>query len=103
MGLIGSLARYLLIVLAIWLLYRLLRRWMAWSSSPGRDSVRYRAVRPASEVLDVMVQDLQCGVYLPHHEALHVSIAEGERHFCSESCRDAYLAVRQGVQTGRRQ
>lgn len=101
MGLIGTLARYMLIVLAVWLLYRLLRRWMTGFSYPGRDSVRDWDVRPASAVLDVMVQDPQCGVYLPRHEALRVQTAEGgERHFCSEFCRDAYLATRQGAQPG---
>jgi uncharacterized protein len=95
MGLIGTLARYLLIVLAVWLLYRLLRSWMTGVSSRGRDRVQGQPGKPAGEIMDVMVQDPQCRVYLPRHEALRVNTAEGERFFCSEACRDAYLAARQ--------
>jgi hypothetical protein len=98
MGLIGTLARYLLIVLAVWLLYRVLRRWMTGFSAPGRDRVQGQPGQSAGEIMDVMVKDPHCGVYLPRHEALRVQTAEGERHFCSEACRDAYLAARQKPQ-----
>lgn len=98
MGLIGTLARYLLIVLAVWLLYRVLRRWMTGGSAAGRERVQGQPGQASGEIMDVMVQDHQCGVYLPRHEALRVQTAEGERHFCSEACRDAYLAARRNPQ-----
>jgi hypothetical protein len=97
-SLIGTLARYLLIALAVWLLYRLLRRWMTGFSSPGRDRVQGQPGQAAGEIMDVMVQDPQCGVYLPRHEALSAQTPEGQRHFCSEACRDAYLAARRKPQ-----
>ncbi len=90
MGLLGTLARYLLIALAIWALYRLLRRWMA-----GPKGMSSPDIRSEAEVLDVMVQDPQCGTYLPQHEALRVFVRGQERYFCSEACRDAFLAANQ--------
>ncbi len=37
-----------------------------------------------------MVQDPQCGTYLPRSEALEKTV-RGTRHFfCSKECRDAY-------------
>ncbi len=90
MGL-GGLLRYLLIALAVWILYRTLRRWVSGASGGGRPR---RGTGPSgeSEVLDVMVQDPQCGTYLPRHEAIRAWARGEERFFCSEACRDNFLA-----------
>jgi uncharacterized protein len=89
MGLIGGLWRYLLIGLAVWILYRVLKRWLGGPPPAQRTNVGQGRAR---EVVDVMVQDPQCGVYLPQHEALRATARGQERFFCSEACRDAYLA-----------
>jgi hypothetical protein len=41
-----------------------------------------------------LVQDPQCGTYIPQVRA--VSVGRGDRalHFCSTTCRDQYLAAR---------
>lgn len=88
MGLLGTLARYLLIALAIWALYRLLRRWLS-GPKPGASP----DLRGEQEAIEVMVADPQCGTYLPRHEALRVMVEGQERYFCSEACRDAFLAA----------
>ncbi len=93
MGLIGTLARYLLIALAVWALYRLLRRLMTGTGGGQAGRAAGPKDRAAREIMDVMVQDPQCGVYFPRHEALRIQTAAGERFFCSEVCRDAYLAA----------
>jgi uncharacterized protein len=100
MGLLGTLARYLLIVLAVWFLYRLLRRWMTGGRGGSLGGAPGAKGRAAAEVMDVMVQDPQCGIYLPRHEGLRVQTGGGEHFFCSEACRDAYLAGQGGPKTG---
>lgn len=100
MGLLGTLARYLLIAMAVWFLYRLLRRWMAGSQGGAGGRTPGAKGQAAGEIMDVMVQDPQCGIYLPRHEALRVQTGAGERFFCSEACRDAYLAGGQRPKTG---
>jgi YHS domain-containing protein len=91
MGLLGTLARYLLIALAVWVLYRLVRRLLAGpraTSSPD--------LRANPEEIEVMVADPQCGTFLPQHEALKATVNGQVRYFCSEACRDAFLAASQG-------
>lgn len=90
MGLIGGLWRYLLIGLAVFILYRVLKRWLAGPPAAGQGAGPAKGT--PREVVDLMVQDPQCGVYLPQHEALKVVARGQERYFCSEACRDAYLA-----------
>jgi YHS domain-containing protein len=41
-----------------------------------------------------MVQDPQCGTYVPLSLAVVKVINGGKVHFCSEECRDAYKAPR---------
>lgn len=91
MGLIGGLLRYVLIGVAIWILYRALKGWLNGPPPGQRGNLGQGRGRPR-EVVDVMVQDPQCGVYLPEHEALRAMARGQERFFCSEACRDAYLA-----------
>jgi len=82
-----NLVKFGLIALAVWLLYRSVRRLLGGSGNPGR--------RPApqgpDQVIDVMVQDPQCGTYLPKHEAIKAIVKGEERFFCSEACRDAFI------------
>lgn len=89
MGLIAGLLRYILMGVVIWVLYRVLRSWMAGPVRQNQDNLR----GGGGQVLDVMVQDPQCGTYVPRQEALRVVVNGQERYFCSEACRDAYLAA----------
>jgi len=89
MGLIGGLWRYLLIGLAVYILYRVLKRMLAGPTTPQGQG---QAKSAPAEVVDLMVQDPQCGVYVPKHEALRIQAQGQERFFCSEACRDAFLA-----------
>ncbi|CAO0821071.1 TRASH domain-containing protein [Desulfarculales bacterium] len=91
MGLAGGLLRYLLIGVAIWILYRVFKSWFSGSPPGQRGNLRQPGAR-SKEVVDVMVQDHQCGVYLLQHEALRAMARGQKRFFCSEACRDAYLA-----------
>ncbi len=82
---IWNLIKFGLIALAVWLLYRSVRSLLS-----GRPSSRPMPRGP-DQVIDVMVQDPQCGTYLPRHEAIKAWAFGEERFFCSEACRDAFL------------
>jgi len=83
---IWNLIKLGLIALAVWLLYKSVRRML------GGEPPRPRMRRPGPDgVIDVMVQDPQCGTYLPRQEALRAWVRGRECYFCSEECRNAYL------------
>ena len=42
-------------------------------------------------VIDEMVQDPQCKIYLPRREAIEKSINGKSYHFCSEACAAKFL------------
>lgn len=86
MGLTGLL-KFVLIALAVWFLYRSVRRLMSGGEQPGRRPVP----KGPDQVIDVMVQDPQCGIYLPKHEAIRSIVRDEERFFCSEACRDGFI------------
>ncbi len=90
MGLWG-LAKLVLLGLLIWWLYRTLGPLL------GLGAPRRRRVRPDErgpvEVLDVMVQDPQCGTYLPRHEAIRARVHGREHFFCSARCLEDFKAA----------
>lgn len=85
--------RLLIYVVAGVLVYRAVKKWFGGSSGPGkvqgRDNVSLRAD-------DLMVQDPQCGVYLAKHDGVSLIDGDGEHYFCSEACKEKYLAQRKG-------
>lgn len=83
-----TLIRLALVALAVWFLYRTLKRWIGGGQSPKQKTVK----RYPGEVIDEMVQDPQCGTYLPRQEAITAFIRGQEHYFCSTECRDAFKA-----------
>jgi YHS domain-containing protein len=47
-------------------------------------------------VIDEMVQDPQCKMYIPRREAVEKSIAGRTYHFCSEACATKFLQQGKG-------
>ena len=88
MGLWG-LIKLVLIALLAWWLYKGLRGLLAGGAARER---RERRVEKDQEVLDVMVQDPQCGTYLPKSEAIRHWSKGKEYFFCSQKCRDDFRA-----------
>lgn len=81
--------RVLQFLLLFWLFYALAR-------ALGGAS-RQRTARPAPEKTaagEEMVQDPQCGTYVPRSLAIEQIIEGRSCYFCSEKCRDAYRASR---------
>lgn len=50
----------------------------------------------AGRIDDVMVKDPFCEMYFPQREGVHVRVGGKDLYFCSEKCRDAYLASLHG-------
>ena len=80
--------RIVIIGILFYLLFRLL-----WGG--GR---KKRAVPPGSgrqeglPAHDVLVRDPVCQIYIPKGQAIVLQEKGGPVHFCSERCREAYLA-----------
>ena len=76
--------RLLLLAVLFYLGYSLFRSFLR--ALPGRRD--FPPVKGSRG--EEMVQDPQCGTYLPRGDALTKTV-RGERHyFCSEACRDAF-------------
>ncbi|MBU1275561.1 MAG: YHS domain-containing protein [Proteobacteria bacterium] len=87
MGII-RLVQIALVILLVWMGIKAVKRFLAKDADPRRVG---RKAAPG-EVMDVMVQDPQCGTYLPKQEAFSAWIDGQERFFCSKECRDAFKA-----------
>ena len=78
--------RLLLLILAAYVGYRVLKTLF----SPGREIRK----GPDRGVIDEMVQDPFCKVYIPRKEAIRRNIGGEELLFCSTECADKYEAER---------
>jgi hypothetical protein len=76
--------RLAIILLAIYLAYRVVRRFLGFSA-PRVER------RDAERIDDVMVKDPQCGAYFPLRDGIPLKTGERELHFCSAECRDRYI------------
>jgi hypothetical protein len=52
-----------------------------------------RTQRPAVRAGGTLVQDPQCGTYIPESKALTIGKGPNTRHFCSATCRDKWMAA----------
>lgn len=78
--------KFLLLLLLFWIVAKVLRN----LTEPVRRQAAPdpRRTNPNGRITGgELVQDPQCGVYVPKDTALRGS---GGRYFCSESCRDAF-------------
>jgi len=49
-----------------------------------------RPTRQAERIGGTLVQDPQCGTYLPKDRAIAVTAGGSMQYFCSDTCRDAW-------------
>jgi hypothetical protein len=81
--------RLIIIAILVYLCYRAFKKWavthMPESGSGGTD-------RNAGAIDDVMVKDPYCHVYFPKRKGILLNVDGEELLFCSEACRDKYLA-----------
>jgi len=79
--------RFIFIALLVYLLYRLIRG--IFIAAPKQQARRDPASGPA--IVDEMVIDPVCRVYIPRREALTARVAGETVYFCSRECMNKYL------------
>lgn len=80
---------WILRVLFVLFIIRLVLRALGIGQAPRAPQQRTRRMEHAGGTL---VQDPQCGTYLPQSRALALGRGDETKYFCSPACRDAYLA-----------
>jgi YHS domain-containing protein len=79
--------RFIIFILLCYVLYRLIKGiFLGPPRKPGR-------MEPAAgnTVIDEMVIDPVCGVYIPKHEAITARVKGETVYFCSEECKQKYF------------
>lgn len=88
----GFFLRFLIIIVALWLLRRFLG---ALVGEPRRSQTQPRAAKPIAP--NQMVKDPVCGMYMDPRLAVEVqNQAGGYFYFCSNECRQKFLAQLRG-------
>jgi YHS domain-containing protein len=83
----GGLLRLLLLVVALWLIISVGRRlFLPPPSFPPRKKEGGKGQEGVP-----LVQDLQCGRFVPERDAVSTSFHGQRLHFCSQECRDLYI------------
>lgn len=73
------------------LIYRTAKNW--FGSGSRHEKVQGGGNTPI-RADDVMIQDPQCGVYFAKRDGVSLIDGNQELHFCSEKCKESYLAQR---------
>ena len=89
MALLFWVVRFLVLLLIVRFVVGMVRQAMRASSGGPAPRV---PKRPAERIGGTLVQDPQCGTYLPRDRALSVSAGGSTQYFCSDKCRDAWAA-----------
>ncbi len=79
--------RFLVIIVAAYVLYRALKSWMSPKAPDAGASRR----TPVGQITDVMIQDPYCGTYFPSREGIAHTHEGKELMFCSEACKQKYI------------
>jgi uncharacterized protein len=80
--------RILILAFLVYILYRVVRGVMGIAGPVRRDE--------RGDVIDDMVQDPNCGTYVPRGEAVRRRIRGEDHFFCSETCADQYEEKERG-------
>jgi YHS domain-containing protein len=83
--------RLLALIGIVFLLVKGVRLWLAAVQAGQRIT---RAGGEPSQIDDVMVKDPYCNVYFPKRDGIHLRFKGEDFYFCSETCRDKFLAER---------
>ncbi len=82
--------KLIVFLIIIYLIYRGWKYWEQKILSHDRQS----SAAPRLQVDDVMVKDPYCEVYFPKRDGVSIKLDGRQLIFCSEECRDKYLAAR---------
>lgn len=81
--------RLLIFLGLIYLGYRMLKSLKIQSVSP-----KTTVGEKGNDAGDLMVKDPFCQVYFPKKDAVHLNVNGEDLYFCSEACRDGFIASR---------
>lgn len=90
MALLLWILRLIVLLIIIRFVVVLVRQVMARSRTTGGGSSRPRAGRTPERIGGTLVQDPQCGTYLPQDRAIVVLRGGAATYFCSTRCRDEW-------------
>lgn len=82
------LVRLLILIIFAVVVYRALKNWIG-GSAPNRTDHSSDA---RGQVDDIMIQDPVCGTYFVRRKGVSAMVDQQRFDFCSERCRDRYLA-----------
>lgn len=82
--------RLLALIGVIFLVAKGVRFWLSTVQAGQRIA---RADEGPSQIDDVMVKDPYCQVYFPKRNAVPVRFKGEDLYFCSDACRDKFLAA----------
>jgi len=80
--------KLIILVVVGYVFYRALKSWMLGSGSQSADLDG----KGKTEVDDVLVQDPVCKTYITQRDSIHLQQDGKVLYFCSEQCRDRYIA-----------
>jgi YHS domain-containing protein len=63
---------------------------------PAASSSRSVSSDTAAEIDDVMIKDPFCEAYFPKRNGVHLTFGGKDLYFCSNQCKDKYLAAQSG-------
>jgi len=82
--------RFIILFIIGYVLYRSLKSWIF----PAASSSRSGFGKNTTEITDVMIKDPFCEVYFPKRNGVHLNFSGKDLYFCSDRCKDKYLAAR---------
>ena len=81
--------RFIILFIVGYVLYRSLKSWIF----PAASSSRSVSSKTTAEIDDVMIKDPFCEAYFPKRNGGHLNISGKDLYFCSNQCKDKYLAA----------
>lgn len=84
--------KLILLIVAVYLGYRVLRAWIYGSVSRHR----FPSDAAHGQIDDVMVKDPVCEVFFPKKEGVRAQVDGEEIYFCSARCKEKFFENRKG-------
>ena len=80
--------KFIILMAVGYLLYRSMKNWMF----PDSGQKKNVSSRTNGQIDDVMIKDPVCETYFPRRNAVRLEINGNVYSFCSEACRDKFVA-----------
>ena len=82
--------KIIILIVVAYVLYRSLKTWMF----PAASSSRSVSGKTTAGIDDVMIKDPFCEAYFPKRNGVHLKFSGKDLYFCSNQCKEEYLALR---------